>query len=211
MLYIKNPNKIEERSFEIIQQIIDEMRPDYEYKNKAEELIIKRCIHTTADFDYLDILKISDNAVEAIVEGLNQGATLYTDTTMALSGINKKILDSLGCKYKCLVSDERVVKISKEKGITRSMAAVEVALKEDGKKIFVFGNAPTALFRAIELSSNREDIIAIVGVPVGFVGASESKDELIKSDLNYIASKGRKGGSNLAAAIINAVLYHFFK
>lgn len=213
MDYIKNPGKIEERSFEIIQEIIDKIRPDYKYKNKAEELIIKRCIHTTADFDYLDILKISDKAIEKIVDGLKNKATIYTDTTMALSGINKRMLDKLGCEYKCLVSDDRVVALAKEKEMTRSMAAVEIAMSEEGPKIFVFGNAPTALFRAIEMASDsdNDDIKAIVGVPVGFVGAAESKDRLIESGIDHIAVKGRKGGSNLAAAIMNAILYHFFR
>ncbi|MDU4493619.1 MAG: precorrin-8X methylmutase, partial [Staphylococcus warneri] len=124
------------------------------------------------------------------------------------SGINKRKLEALGCKYKCFVSDEEVAKLAKEKGITRSMAAVEVASREEGKKIFVLGNAPTALYKVIEMSNNGQLAVeAVVGVPVGFVGAEESKDELAKTDIPYIISKGRKGGSNLAAAIINAILY----
>ncbi|MCR8745667.1 cobalt-precorrin-8 methylmutase [Romboutsia lituseburensis] len=208
MEYIKNPMKIEEKSFEMIQDIIDEIRPGYEFKNNVEEKIIKRSIHTTADFEYLDILKISDKAVESIIDALKNNATVYTDTNMALSGINKKRLESLGCKYKCLVADEETAKLAKEKSITRSMAAVEIAAKEPGRKLFVFGNAPTALYKAMEMkNSNELELDAIVGVPVGFVGAAESKDELEKTDIPYIISKGRKGGSNLAAAIINAILY----
>ncbi|AUN15702.1 cobalt-precorrin-8 methylmutase [Paraclostridium sordellii] len=208
MEYIKNPMMIESKSFEIIQGIIDEIRPDYKFKNEIEEKIIKRAIHTTADFEYLDILKISEEAVEKLVNGLKNKATIYTDTNMALSGINKRKLEALGCKYKCFVSDEEVAKLAKEKGITRSMAAVEVASREEGKKIFVLGNAPTALYKVIEMSNNSQlDVEAVVGVPVGFVGAEESKDELAKTDIPYIISKGRKGGSNLAAAIINAILY----
>ncbi|WP_338561488.1 cobalt-precorrin-8 methylmutase [Paraclostridium sordellii] len=208
MEYIKNPMMIESKSFEIIQGIIDEIRPDYKFKNEIEEKIIKRAIHTTADFEYLDILKISEEAVEKIVNGLKNKATIYTDTNMALSGINKRKLEALGCKYKCFVSDEEVAKLAKEKGITRSMAAVEVASREEGKKIFVLGNAPTALYKVIEMSNNGQLAVeAVVGVPVGFVGAEESKDELAKTDIPYIISKGRKGGSNLAAAIINAILY----
>ncbi|CEJ75372.1 cobalt-precorrin-8X methylmutase [[Clostridium] sordellii] len=208
MEYIKNPMMIESKSFEIIQGIIDEIRPDYKFKNEIEEKIIKRAIHTTADFEYLDILKISEEAVEKLVNGLKNKATIYTDTNMALSGINKRKLEALGCKYKCFVSDEEVAKLAKEKGITRSMAAVEVASREEGKKIFVLGNAPTALYKVIEMSNNGQlDVEAVVGVPVGFVGAEESKDELAKTDIPYIISKGRKGGSNLAAAIINAILY----
>ncbi|MEG0181757.1 MAG: cobalt-precorrin-8 methylmutase [Peptostreptococcaceae bacterium] len=208
MEYIKNPMMIETKSFEIIQGIIDEIRPDYKFKNELEEKIIKRAIHTTADFEYLDILKISEIAVEKIVNALNEKATIYTDTNMALSGINKRKLDALGCKYKCFVSDEEVAKLAKEKGITRSMAAVEVASQEEGKKVFVLGNAPTALYKVMEMhNTNKLQVEAVVGVPVGFVGAEESKDELEKTDIAYIISKGRKGGSNLAAAIINAILY----
>lgn len=208
MEYIKNPMKIEEKSFEMIQDIIDEIRPGYEFKNNVEEKIIKRSIHTTADFEYLDILKISDKAVESIIDALKNNATVYTDTNMALSGINKKRLEALGCKYKCLVADEKTAKLAKEKSITRSMAAVEIAAKEPGRKLFVFGNAPTALYKAMEMkNSNELELDAIVGVPVGFVGAAESKDELEKTEIPYIISKGRKGGSNLAAAIINAILY----
>lgn len=208
MEYIKNPMMIESKSFEIIQGIIDEIRPDYKFKNEIEEKIIKRAIHTTADFEYLDILKISEEVVEKLVNGLKNKATIYTDTNMALSGINKRKLEALGCKYKCFVSDEEVAKLAKEKGITRSMAAVEVASREEGKKIFVLGNAPTALYKVIEMSNNGQLAVeAVVGVPVGFVGAEESKDELAKTDIPYIISKGRKGGSNLAAAIINAILY----
>lgn len=208
MEYIKNPMMIESKSFEIIQGIIDEIRPEYKFKNEVEEKIIKRAIHTTADFEYLDILKISNTVVEKLVNGLREGATIYTDTNMALSGINKRKLDELGCKYKCFVSDEEVVSLAKEKGITRSMAAVEIAAKEKGKKIFVLGNAPTALYKVIEMQELKElEVEAVVGVPVGFVGAEESKDELENTDIPYIISKGRKGGSNLAAAIVNAVLY----
>ena len=208
MEYIKNPMKIEEKSFEMIQDIIDEIRPGYEFKNNVEEKIIKRSIHTTADFEYLDILKISDKAVESIIDALKNNATVYTDTNMALSGINKKRLEALGCKYKCLVADEETAKLAKEKSITRSMAAVEIAAKEPGRKLFVFGNAPTALYKAMEMKDAKKlNLDAIVGVPVGFVGAAESKDELEKTDIPYIISKGRKGGSNLAAAIINAILY----
>lgn len=208
MEYIKNPMMIEHKSFEIIQGIIDEIRPDYKFKNDLEEKIIKRAIHTTADFEYLDILKISETAVEKISNALKNKATIYTDTNMALSGINKRKLDALGCKYKCFVSDEEVAKLAKEKGITRSMAAVEVASKEEGKKVFVLGNAPTALYKVIEMHNTKQlEVEAVVGVPVGFVGAEESKDELEKTDIPFIISKGRKGGSNLAAAIINAILY----
>ena len=149
MEYIKDPKMIEVRSFEIIQGIIDDIRPGYKFKNEIEEKIIKRCIHTSADFEYLDILKISETAVQKIIDALNNKCTIYTDTNMALSGINKTKLNSLGCDYKCLVADERTKELAKEKGITRSMAAVELAMKDEGIKIFVLGNAPTALYKVI--------------------------------------------------------------
>ncbi|GAA0224171.1 cobalt-precorrin-8 methylmutase [Metaclostridioides mangenotii] len=209
MNYIKNPMKIEDRSFEIIQEIIDEIRPDYKFENELEEKIIKRAIHTTADFDYLDILEISQTAVDKIVDSLKNQATVYTDTNMALSGINKRRLNALGCEYRCLVAEEETHKIAKEKGITRSMAAIEIAAKDTGRKIFVLGNAPTALFKIIEMNNEGNlGFDAVVGVPVGFVGAAESKDELAKTDIPYIISRGKKGGSNLAAAIVNAILYN---
>ena len=212
MDYIKNPGKIEERTFEIIQEIIDEIRPGYTFRSRIDELIIKRAIHTTADFDYLDILYISEKAVENIVEALKDGATIYTDTNMALSGINKRVLDKIGCRYVCLISDPRTAELAKKKEITRSMAAVEIAAEEEGKKIFVFGNAPTAVYKAIELhNEGKLDASAIIGVPVGFVGAADSKEELKNSDIESIVSEGRKGGSNLAAAIINAILYYYFR
>ena len=151
MEYIKDPKMIEVRSFEIIQGIIDDIRPGYKFKNEIEEKIIKRCIHTSADFEYLDILKISETAVQKIIDALNNKCTIYTDTNMALSGINKSKLRDLGCEYKCLVADERTKELAKEKGITRSMAAVELAMKDEGRKIFVLGNAPTALYKVIEM------------------------------------------------------------
>ena len=209
MEYIKNPMMIEEKSFIMIQEIIDEIRPGYKFKNEIEEKIIKRSIHTTADFEYLDILKISDTAVENIVDALKNNATIYTDTNMALSGINKRKLDALGCKYRCLVAEEETANLAKEKGITRSMAAVEIAARDTGRKLFVFGNAPTALFEVIRLM-NEENIrpAAIIGTPVGFVGAAESKDLLIaESKVPYITVTGTKVGSPIAASCINAVMY----
>ena len=207
MEYIKDPKMIEVRSFEIIQGIIDDIRPGYKFKNEIEEKIIKRCIHTSADFEYLDILKISETAVQKIIDALNNKCTIYTDTNMALSGINKSKLNHLGCEYKCLVADERTKELAKEKGITRSMAAVELAMKDEGRKIFVLGNAPTALYKVIEMFNEGCSVDAVVGVQVGFVGAAESKYSLEQTEIPYIVAEGRKGGSNVAAAIVNAILY----
>ncbi len=207
-MYITQPQNIEDKSFEIIQDVIAQVRPDYQFVNPLQEKIIKRCIHTTADFDWLDILRFSSEINEIVLTALQSGATIYTDTNMALSGLNKIRLNKLGCTYRCYVANPSVREIAHEKNITRSMAAVEQAVTEPGKKIFVFGNAPTALFRLLELyQEGKVKPAAVIGVPVGFVGAAESKDALMQSDIPHIAACGRKGGSNVAAAIINAFLY----
>ncbi len=204
MDYLQQPQAIEDKSFVIIGDIIRDMRPDYRFASPLHEAIIKRVIHTTADFDWLDILWFSPEALARLTAALRSGCTLYTDTTMALSGINKTLLAQFGGEVKCYISDPRVVRKAKEEGITRSMAAVDLALGEAGEKVFVFGNAPTALFRLLERNAQ---VSGVVGVPVGFVGAAESKEALTQSSLPAIAALGRKGGSNVAAAIINAFLY----
>ncbi|HDL7750268.1 TPA: cobalt-precorrin-8 methylmutase [Yersinia enterocolitica] len=204
MNYIKNPQEIEKNSFVIIGDIIAAERPEIRFASAMHEAVVKRVIHTTADFDWLDILHFSPDVLTRIAEGLRRGCTLYTDTTMAMSGINKTLLKQMECECRCYISDPRVVESAPVQGITRSMAAVDVALAEPGEKLFVFGNAPTALFRLLE---RQVSPVAVIGVPVGFVGAAESKDALVASGLPCIAALGRKGGSNVAAAIINAILY----
>jgi len=206
MNYIKNPMEIENKSFEIIG---NEMNPH----NFTEEelLIIKRTIHTTGDFDYQNIVHIGESAIESAKALLKKGITIYTDTNMALSGINKMALKKLGCEVKCYVSDEEVTKIAKERGITRSMAGVEKAIDE-GVEFFVFGNAPTAIFKLLELiNDGKANPKFVVGAPVGFVGAKESKEELLKYNIPNITVRGRKGGSNVAAAIVNAIMYMLIK
>lgn len=205
MDYIRQPQAIEAKSFDIIGEIIRETRPDYQFASPLHEAIVKRVIHTTADFEWLDILWFSPDALARLTAALSRPCTLYTDTTMALSGINKPLLASFGGECRCYISDPRVVREAKAQGMTRSMAAVDIAVHEEGEKVFVFGNAPTALFRLLEL---KVPVSGVVGVPVGFVGAAESKDALTQSTLPAIAALGRKGGSNVAAAIVNAILYH---
>ena len=204
MEYIQQPQAIEAKSFVIIGEIIASERPEYRFAGPLQEAIIKRVIHTTADFDWLDTLWFSPEVLARITTAIRQGCTLYTDTTMALSGINKTRLGQYGAAIQCYISDPRVVALAREQQITRSMAAVDIALQEPGEKVFVFGNAPTALFRLLERQASPA---AVIGVPVGFVGAAESKQALIDSGLPGIAARGRKGGSNVAAAIINAILY----
>lgn len=201
---IISPMEIENKSFEIITEELGERNFPPLWEN-----IIKRVIHTTADFDYADNLYISENAVESGIEALKQGCTIVTDTTMAMSGINKRILSLLGCNVECFIADEDVKKEAKERGITRSAVAVEKAGRDKNIKIYVVGNAPTALISLYELikSGKIEKPSLVVGVPVGFVNVVESKELFVNSDIPCIIARGRKGGSNVAAAIINAILY----
>ena len=202
MDYIKNPMEIENASMRIIESEIGEHS-----FSKEELLIVKRIIHTTADFEYKNLVEISKDAIEASKKVFKKSFTIYTDTNMALSGINKIALSKLNGKAICYVNLDEVHKVAKEKGITRSMAALEKAC-EDNVDIFVFGNAPTALFKLKELiKSGKANPSLIIAVPVGFVGAAESKENLDELNVPYIRVKGRKGGSNIAACICNALLY----
>ncbi|WP_434282053.1 precorrin-8X methylmutase [Clostridium botulinum] len=204
--YIKKPMDIEKRSFKIIEEEMGK------HNFSEEELkIVKRVIHTTADFEYKDLIYIKEGAIEAAKEILTKGTNIYTDTNMALSGINKKALKDLNSIVQCFVSREDVALIARDRGITRSMAAVEMAV-EEGIEFFVFGNAPTALYKLMELmKEGKANPKFIIGVPVGFVGAAESKKELEKLDVPFITIRGRKGGSNVAASIVNALMYMLVK
>lgn len=206
MSYLKNPMGIEEKSFEIIGEEMGE----HSFSDE-ELLIVKRTIHTTADFEYKDLVEISENAIETAKNLFTNGATIYTDTNMALNGINKIALSKTNSKVICYVNEPQVHEEAKTKNITRSMAAVEKAC-EDNVDIFVFGNAPTALFRLKELiKEGRANPKLIVAVPVGFVGAAESKENMDELNIPYIRVKGRKGGSTVAAAIVNALMYMVVK
>lgn len=200
--YIKVPMDIEKNSFKIIESEMGPCNFD-----ERELNIVKRVIHTTADFEYKDLVYIRKGAIDVALELLKKGTTIYTDTNMALAGINKRALKALNCNVVCYVSDVKVAEIAKEKKITRSMAAVEKAV-EDGVEFFVFGNAPTALFKLKELIlQGKSKAKFIVGSPIGFVGAAESKKEIEKLDLPMITVRGRKGGSSVAASIVNALMY----
>lgn len=202
MDYLKNPMGIEEKSFEIIGA---EMGP---HSFTEEELmIVKRTIHTTADFEYKDLVEISKDAIETAKNIFKNGAKIYTDTNMALNGINKMALAKTNSEVICYVNEPEVHKEAKEKSITRSMAAVEKACS-DNVDIFVFGNAPTALFKLKELiKEGKANPKLIIAVPVGFVGAAESKENMEELNIPYIRVKGRKGGSTVAASIVNALMY----
>ena len=193
---------IENRSFEMIEEEMGthNFTPD-------ELQVVKRVIHTTADFDYGNIIYLSPNAVEHGVSVLKKGAKIYTDTNMALAGINKRALANLGCEIMCYVNDDEVREEAKKRNVTRSIVGVEKAARE-GFNFFVFGNAPTALFTLKELTeTGKASPEFIIGAPVGFVGAKESKEAAEELSVPMITIRGRKGGSNVSAAIVNALLY----
>ena len=203
MAEIMKPMDIEKRSFEIITELLGERKLDPE-----NELVIKRVIHTTADFDYADNLVFSEHAVRVGIEALRGGCDIVTDTQMARSGINKTVLEKLGGQVHCYMSDPDVAAEAKARGITRATVSMEKAASSDKPLIFAIGNAPTALIRLRELAEEGKVKPALViGVPVGFVNVVESKEEIIASGLPHIVARGRKGGSNVAAAIVNALLY----
>ena len=208
MSYIKNPSSIEEKSFQIIQSVIDQDHPDYEFHEDMEEAIIKRAIHTTGDFDYLYTMRFINHVNERIVDVIQKKGTIIVDSSISLNGINKRVLDQMGVSYRCLINDEDVIQLAKEKNITRAMAAVEKAIEIEGPKVFAFGGAPTALFHLLDLIKEKNvKVDAIIGVPVGFINVLESKEALLATDLPVMVNEGRKGGSTLVVAIINAIIY----
>ncbi len=207
MAEIMKPMDIEKRSFEIITELLGERKLDPE-----NELVIKRVIHTTADFDYADNLVFSEHAVRVGIEALRSGCDIVTDTQMARSGINKTVLEKLGGQVRCYMSDPDVAAEARARGITRAAVSMEKAAGADKPLIFAIGNAPTALLRLRELAEEGKVKPALViGVPVGFVNVVESKEEIIASGLPHIVARGRKGGSNVAAAIVNALLYQILR
>lgn len=201
------PMDIEKRSFEIIESHLKDVEiPD------DQRDILKRVIHTSADFDYVKNLKFSDDAVEVALSALRNGAHIVTDTNMAYSGINKKSIHALGGEVHCFIADEDVASEAKKRGITRAMVSMEKAASIDKPLIFAIGNAPTALIELDKLiSEGRISPELIIGVPVGFVNVSESKELIMKSGVPYIVARGNKGGSNIAAAICNALLYKLYR
>ena len=196
------PMDIEKRSFAIITEELGYELPE----DKAP--IIKRCIHTSADFDYAQNLMFSDDVVEKALKALKNGACIVTDTQMAKAGINKKALQKFGGEVYCFMSDEEVAEIARKNGTTRATASMDKAAALQKPLIFAIGNAPTALVRLYELSEDGKlQPELIIGVPVGFVNVVQSKELIMQADVPYIVAKGRKGGSNIAACICNALLY----
>lgn len=200
------PEEIEIKSFEIITKelgdivLSDEIAP-----------IVKRVIHTTADFDYLNNLVFSENAVKTALNCIKNGCCIVTDTNMALSGINKMTLKKSGSEAVCFMADEDVALKAKQQNSTRASISMEKAAEIKRPLIFAIGNAPTALIKLDELiNQNKIKPALIIGVPVGFVNVVESKQLIMDQNIPYIVAKGRKGGSNVAAAIVNALLYMAF-
>lgn len=201
------PMDIEKRSFEIITELLGERKLDPE-----NELVIKRVIHTSADFDYADNLVFSPHAVQKGIEALRGGCDIVTDTQMAKAGINKTILGKLGGEVHCFMSDPDVAAEAKERGITRAIVSMERAAKLSKPCIFAIGNAPTALISLHEqIQAGTLHPALVVGVPVGFVNVVESKELILDTEVPHIVARGRKGGSNVAAAICNALLYQIMR
>ena len=199
------PSEIEKRSFEIITKELEVMGkaiPD------EEAPVTKRVIHTSADFDYADTLTYSENAIKIARDMIKNGAHIVTDTNMAMAGINKNRLSMYGGEVHCFMADESVAKEAKERGVTRATVSMERAAELNVPIIFAVGNAPTALISLYEMMEKgiyRPEFV--IGVPVGFVNVVAAKELFLHSDVPYIINRGRKGGSNIAAAIVNALVY----
>jgi len=203
---VVKPEDIEKRSMEIItSELGGRTWPEPQFS------IVKRCIHTSADFDYADNLKFSKDAENIGVNAIRNGAHIVTDTKMAAAGINKNRLKEYGGEVHCFISDDDVVKEAKERGCTRATICMEkgAEIAKDHPVIFAIGNAPTALVRLAEMIDSGElKPTLIIGAPVGFVNVVESKELIIERDVPYIIPVGRKGGSNIAATICNAMMYY---
>lgn len=197
------PADIEKRSMEIIEEELGAIQLP-----AAEKNIIKRVIHTSADFEYARTLRFSTDAVAKGLAALQQGCTIVTDTNMAYMGISQRGLDTLHSTKVCFMADADVAKIAKAQGTTRAVACMDKACAVRGPLIIAVGNAPTALLRLDELiRAGKIHPDLVIGVPVGFVNVVYAKDIIMQSGVPYIVAKGRKGGSTIAAAICNALIY----
>ena len=203
--FITDPEGIESKSMLIIEAELGEKLKTF---SPAEAAVVKRIIHTTADFEYADLLALSTGAMEAAAESLRaEGGVIVTDTNMIAAGINKGLLGRFGGRVECLVAEEETRTAALEAGLTRSMVNIRRAVEKYPGAVYVIGNAPTALYELLRLIGEKKAEPALVlGVPVGFVEATESKQELLKSQVPHIVIRGRKGGSTVAVAIVNALL-----
>ncbi len=202
--YIR-PEEIEAESFRIIAEEIRQMGRALPDRYGA---VIQRVIHTTADFSYLDSLYFSDGSMEAADRALRLGSSVVTDTNMARAGINERALGRLGGRVLCYMADEEVARLARQRQVTRAVVSMEKTAQTEEALIYVIGNAPTALLRLVELAEEGKIHPGfVIGAPVGFVNVTEAKERLIASGIPCIVPRGRKGGSNVAAAIFNALLY----
>ena len=203
------PKDIEKRSFEIIGEELASMGITLD---PLQDPVIRRAIHTTADFEYAKTMLFSDGAVRIARDLISSGAYIVTDTNMALTGINKKKLARYGGQVKCYMAEEEIAAEARKKGVTRASvsmkhAAADIAIS-GRRTIFAIGNAPTALITLRNMyDAEKFTPDFIIGVPVGFVNVVEAKELIAETDIPYIINRGRKGGSNVAAAIVNALLY----
>lgn len=203
MQFIHDPTAIEDKSMEIIEGLMG----DHSF-GPAEKTIVKRVIHASGDPEYGSLVSFHPEGVSRGLAALKKGAPIFTDVKMVAVGINSRVAAGLGCTVNCAISDEAVADLAKQEGITRAMAAFRLWGEKLNGSIVAIGNAPTALFELLRL--HREEGITpelVIGVPVGFVGAAESKEALMQSSLPYITVRGRKGGSPIAASIANGLLY----
>ena len=199
------PEEIEKRSFSIISQELRERKIELK---PEQEMVIKRVIHTSADFEYANTLTFSPGAVEKARELIQNGADILTDTNMGLAGINKTVLARYGGSVHCFMAEKEVAELAKRRRITRAAVSMEMAAKIEKPVIFAIGNAPTALIRLYEMMTDGTFRPAfIIGVPVGFVNVEAAKELILGTDVPFIVNRGRKGGSNVAAAVCNAILY----
>lgn len=197
-----DPQSIEDKSFRIIDKEVPKPRP---YTGRKWQLL-RRMIHASADFELLSLVRFSDNAVQCGIDAMQKGCSIITDIQMCRAGITSARMNKLGCGVECFVSDPEVVQKAKQLQLTRSRLAVEKAMPYLQGGIFVAGNAPSALYSLLECISTQDlQPALVIAMPVGFVNAVESKDAVMKSELPYIAIQGRKGGSSLAAACVNAL------
>ncbi|QTA89033.1 precorrin-8X methylmutase [Desulfonema magnum] len=196
------PDEIEALSF----KIIDEEAGEHRF-SPHEWNIVRRMIHTSADFEYMDTVRFHPKAIEAGLKAIRSGKAIITDTEMARVGIRKKELEYFKSSVTCFIHAPSIVKSAGASGMTRAQAAVDAAIPFMENGIYVVGNAPTALLRLLELvKEGKARPALIIGLPVGFVNAAESKAALIETDYPHISNIGRKGGSNLAAGVVNALL-----
>ena len=204
MDFIKQPMDIENKSMEIIAPHLAGLN-----LNEAETKVYSRMIHASGDVDYAQVIRLHPKAIEATQEALKRGANIYTDVEMVRTGINKKAFGRYGGKIECRVADPEIAEIAKRESITRSMAAMRTFGKELSGSIIAIGNAPTALFEVLRLAKEENILPAvIIGIPVGFVGAADSKKLLAENTLvPYVTVEGTKGGSPIAASVVNAIMY----